>query len=488
MTENRNFYMSAGPGLKDWLLQCHENNDRPFDIKNKLKGIVKSNVSVNDIREAIVMSYIDSGESAKAVDLACHFNEQEPRENMHNLVLKGLLSSWQFTQQIFLDESLAWARKWGGEANVTLRPYQHERPRVGFVCDYGSTVFGENAIFPMCAAFSRMGLDVYYYNFEVAKYSVVNGDIRVANIHHLSSEKLSKLIMNDKIDVLIDLNGRLRENHRLQVFARRSAPIQLNYFNLVGTTGMKCYDYAIVDEMQVPKQDEKYFTEKLLRLPCGVNGAFAFKRDVPIEDRSHDSSRPFIFASTNAFFKCNDLLLRTWAEILRRVPRSRLLIKCHETNRDRVIRKIAHVFSREGVDFERILIEGWSSLQKLRKQYAHVDLCLDTFPYSGGSSTLNALWQAVPVLTWCGDGWRARSTASMLVAAGIPECIVGSREEYVEMAVRFATGGTFLEDCRRHLKAHMNDNHYFKPDVVYTELAQVISGLVKRAGVPMAEL
>lgn len=487
MTEYRNFYMNAAPDLKDLLLKFHEKNIHPSGIKSKLKDLLKRSVPVNDIREAIVLSYIDSGESAKAVELACRFNEQEPGANMHNLILKGLLSSWQYTQQTFLDEGLAWARRWGGETHVAVKPYQHERPRIGFVCDYGSTVFGENAIFPMCAAFSNAGYDVYYYNFEATKFSVSGAAIQVANVHELSSVQLSKRILQDKIDVLVDLNGRLRENHRLHVFALRSAPVQINYFNLVGTTGMSCYDYAIVDDIQVPKQDEKFYTEKLLRLPCGVNGAFAFKRDVLVEARKPDANRPFTFASFNAFFKCNDLLLRTWAEILRRAPRSRLLIKCHETNRDRVIRKIAHVFSSEGIDFERILIEGWSSLQALRKQYAHVDLCLDTFPYSGGSSTLNSLWQGVPVLTWCGDGWRARTTASMLAAAGLPDFIAGSRDEYVEKAVLFATSGTFLEDTRQYLNTHVNDNCYFKPDAVYAELAQVISGLVKRADTPVVE-
>lgn len=488
MTESRNFYPNASAELKDWLLNCFEKDVRLFDIKRKLKEVTRKSVSVDDVKEAIVMSYIDSGESGRAVDVACRFNEQNPTANMHNLILKGLLSSWQFSQQLFLDESLDWAKRWGGETHEVLKPYKNKKPRVGFVCDYGSTVFGENAIFPMCVAFSNMGFDVHYYNFEVTKFDVIGSDIQVANVHNLSVGQLSRQIVQDKIDVLIDLNGRLRDNHRLGVFAMRSAPVQLNYFNLVGTTGMKCYDYAVVDEIQVPKADEKYYTEKLIRLPCGVNGAFAFKRDVPIQDRKVDTGRPFIFASFNAFFKCNDLLLRSWAEILRRVPGSKLVIKCHETNRDRVIKKIAHIFSSEGIDFERILIEGWSSLQVLRKQYANVDLCLDTFPYSGGSSTLNSLWQGVPVLTWCGDGWRARSTASMLAAAGLSDYIAASREEYVEKAVLHATAGTYLEETRQYLKAHVADNPYFKPDMFYAELVQAVLGLVRSSNVPVTEV
>lgn len=481
MTESRNFYLNASSELKDWLLNCHEKGVRLFDIKSKLKEVLKRGISSDSVKEALIMSYIDSGESGKAVDLACQFNEQEPTANMHNLILKALLSSWQFSQQAFFDESKAWAERWAGLENTSLKAYHNQKPRIGFVCDYGSTVFGENAIFPMCLAFIQAGFDVHYYNFEEAHFNVRGVDLKVANVHKLNSHQLSTRILQDKIDVLVDLNGRLRDNHRLGVFTCRSAPVQLNYFNLVGTTGMTCYDYAIVDEIQVPRIDERFYTEKIIRLPCGVNGAFSFKRDVPIAPRISDENRIFTFASFNAFFKCNDLLLRTWAEILRRVPNSRLIIKCHETSRDRVIKKIAHVFSSEGVDFERIMIEGWSSLQTLRKQYAHVDLCLDTFPYSGGSSTLNSLWQGVPVLTWCGDGWRARSTASILSASGLAELIASSREEYIEKAEFIGRNHLVLSGIREKLIASLDKNYYFRPDDVYKELAGCVKSVVRKS-------
>ncbi|NPU94074.1 MAG: hypothetical protein HPY82_19370 [Gammaproteobacteria bacterium] len=475
MSESRNFYIYVGSGVRDWLIDEFDQGKDLGYLKKQLKQRADLKVGIDQVAEAVVLSYVDAGESERAYQIASAFRDQMPSANMHNLVIKCLLSSWEYTQTGFLEESRRWAALYANEFERPELSCRNEKPRIGFVCDYGSTVFGENAIFPMCHVLGMSGLDVYYYNFERVAFNISGDSIRIRNVHTLSVNDLSRAIRDDRIDILIDLNGRLREHHRLGVFALRSAPVQINYFNLVGTMGMKNYDYIIADETQVPDRDFSFYTEKVLRLPCGANGAFAFKRDVDIPlPEARTPGRPFTFASFNAFFKINTVLLETWAEILRRVPDSIIVIKCQETARDRVIRKIARVFGRAGVDLNRVMIEGWSSLHHLRRQYGEVDLCLDTFPYSGGSTTLNALWQGVPVLSWCGEGWRARTSASMLHAAGMEALVMGSRQEYVEKAVSLAMGSDGTRLLRRDLADSINRNPYFSPDRVYQELADAL--------------
>lgn len=480
MLESRNFYVYIDEKFRDWIIDEFDQGRDLLSIKKQIRARTNLNVDMDQIREAIVLSYVDSGESEKAFQLACLFRDQSPSANIHNTVLKCMLSSWEYSQQLFLEESRKWAALYANERVGKFAGYSNAKPRIGFVCDYGSTVFGENAIFPLCHSLSKSGFEVYYYNFERIVFSINDDSINILNGHDLSSAALSERIKKDKVDILVDLNGRLREHHRLGVFAQRSAPVQVNYFNLVGTMGMQNYDYMVVDGVQVTRSDEQYYTERALHLPCGVNGAFAFKRDVEIVIPDRAPGAPFTFASFNAFFKINTVLLETWAEILRRVPDSRLVIKCHETNRNRVIKKIAKVFSRSGIDLGRILIEGWSSLLHLRRQYAEVDLCLDTFPYSGGSTTLNALWQGVPVLTWCGEGWRARTSASMLQAAGVGEMAVSDRKDYVEAAVQFARDFRRSGEMRYFLKTNIGTNAYFQPERVYGELATALKAVVRR--------
>lgn len=476
--ESRNFYRRANPAYRDWLLDQFELSNNPVLLRKNIKNNFNLNVSLGDIREAIVMSYIDSGESERALDLALQYRGQSPTANMHNLVLKSLLSSWRYSRKVFFDESKSWGNLYAHSKNKVVEPYHNSIPRIGFVCDYGSTVFGENAIFPMCEAFSESGFEVYYYNFE--RVDPVPGAVKFncRNVFRLSVGDLIKLILQDKIDALVDLNGRLTERHRLGVFSSRAAPIQLNYFNLAGTSGVDGYDYVLADEVQIPEEDKPYYSETVLRLPCGVNGAYSFQRDVPIKMGGDSSERPFVFASFNAFFKYNTVLLQTWAEILRRVPNSILIIKCGEIARQRVVDRIAREFGSSGIDLNRIYIEGWSDLCSLRKKYEHVDLCLDTFPYSGGSSTLNSIWQGVPVLTWMGEGWRARSTASILHASQLTEFVVDSRSEYIEKAVYLAHHRRKLIDAKEFLLANVGNVKYFCPQEVYSDMADLVRGLI----------
>lgn len=478
MIESRNFYDNLGLASREWLVSRVEQGGDYVRIKKEIKLHARLNPSIDDLKETVVMAYIDFGEAERALDLACDFRDAKPNANMHNLVLKALLSSWRYTKRLFLDESLSWAALYAKATPGNISPYHNSRVRVGFVCDYGSSIFGENAIFPMCAGLALAGLDVVYYNFETVSFAVETDCFRVENVANMSVAALSRKIVDDRIDVLVDLNGRLRSSHRLGIFTMRSAPVQFNYFNLVGTSGIKTFDYIIADDVQIPKEDETFFTEKILRLPCGVNGAYAFKRDIPLSLSTDISERPLTFASFNAFFKYNSLLLQDWAAILLKVPNSRLLIKCKEMEGERVPRKIAENFARAGVDLSRIMVQGWSSLEELRALYSTVDLCLDTYPYSGGSSTLNALWQGVPVLTFCGDGWRARTSASMLNAAGLDAMVATSRQEYIEKAVYFANHREELTAIRHQLSTHVMDNHYFNPGLVYSELADCFKGVV----------
>jgi len=487
MLESRNFYDSLNVKSREWMVTTFEQTGDFRKMRKEIKARSSLKPTLDDLKESVVMGYIDFGEGDRALELACGFCDQNPNANMHNLILRALLSSWRYTKQNFLEESLAWAKQYAQESDRTFLPYHNPRVRVGLVCDYGSTVFGTNALFPMCEGFARAGLDVVYYNFEQNQMWAENANFKLENIGTLSVSDLSRKIMQDRIDVLVDLNGRLRGSHRLGVFSSRSAPIQFNYFNLAGTSGIKNFDFVIADETQIPKEDEKYFSERVLRLPCGVNGAYSFDRDVPIELKATDPDQPFLFASFNAFFKYNTLMLQDWALILSKVPNAHLLIKCAEIESDRVVKKIADNFSRFGVDLSRIRVEGWSSLTRLRQQYSIVDLCLDTYPYSGGSSTLNALWQGVPVLTLCGEGWRARTSASMLKGSGLETMITLSREEYVEKAIYFATHRSELMEIKQHLAQHVGDNCYFQPQVVYRELAECFKGAVQRFSQQHAE-
>ena len=158
------------------------------------------------------------------------------------------------------------------------------------------------------------------------------------------------------------------------------------------------------------------------------------------------------FVSCNNPAKINEQVISAWAEVLRRVEGSRLLLKYRGLNDAGYRARCASLFAAHGVAAERLIIENWSPLAELLAGHNHVDIALDPFPFSGGLTTCNALWMGVPVVTWPGKTFASRHSLSFLSNIGLTETIAGSREEYVDIAVRLASDLPWLAAMRDSLR------------------------------------
>jgi predicted O-linked N-acetylglucosamine transferase (SPINDLY family) len=164
------------------------------------------------------------------------------------------------------------------------------------------------------------------------------------------------------------------------------------------------------------------------------------------------------FGSFNNPAKWTPLILDAWAEILRRVPRSRLLLQfggLHEPQTQDLFRS---EFSKRGIDSDRILLEGWLEHRELLAAYNHVDIALDTQPYSGGVTTCEALWMGVPVITWPGNTFAGRHATSHLTNAGYKRFIVRNRQEYIGLAVDWANRLNELAIVRANMRGHLSES------------------------------
>lgn len=467
---------------KDEILSLHEKKHTINSIAAAVSDVKQNQVSEQAILESIAIGYLDEGDSLSAEALIKDHLERHPNAFLHNLLLRCLLSSPNDILQEYYDESLNWARLY--EVPLTKRKDRSlsNTLTVGFCCNYVDTVFGETAIFPLLESFSLSGVQTYLYNFSIspvgwdtyALQQEAADKVVFRHVRELNVEQLCLQIEEDKIEVLFDLNGRLREDNRLEVFFSQPAPIQINYFNLVGTTGMKSFGYAIADSVTVPESEESFYTEKIIRLPCGVNGAFHMRRTIAISDLPVIRNGYITFASFNAFFKFNDSVLVCWSKILASVPGSKILIKNQDVSRLRVRKKIYAIFESYGIEKNRIMLEGFTPLEVMKTRYASVDIALDTYPYSGGSTTLNALWQGIPTLTFQGKGWRSNTAASMLKSAKLEALVTHSEEEYIQKAVELATNVSLLKEIREFLEQNVNNIPYFRPDIVYPELVNAL--------------
>ncbi len=249
----------------------------------------------------------------------------------------------------------------------------------------------------------------------------------------------------DRLDIAVDLAGH-GEGGMLQVFAQRVAPIQVKWVGAqFNTTGLPQMDYMLSDRFETPEGCDAEYTEKLVRLP---HSYISYElRNFGDTERADETS-PLCFGCFNNPHKLNADIAATWSNILRRIPDSVLLIKGMFLQHEETREFVRSLFLEQGIEPERILLEGPSGHKELMQSYCRVDIALDPWPYTGGLTTLEALWMGVPVVTMPGPSFAGRHALSHLCNAGLDSLVADSPETYVEIAVKLAEDRELLKQLR----------------------------------------
>ncbi len=313
-----------------------------------------------------------------------------------------------------------------------------ENSRIGFV----SGDFRNHAmrffIEPLARGLHGMGIEAFaYYNCQrddlvTAQLMPLFSDF--VHVEWMSDEVLDARIRADRIDVLVDLSGH-SANNRLGVLMRRPAPVQVNWIGYLATTGLDCFDAHLTDPIAVPPAMSAEFSEPLAYLP-GCQWCYAPPAErSPVRERG---SGPFVFGGLHNPAKINREVLLAWAGILRATAPARLLLMGDgaEALPARLIELVP-----DGVELaQRIDCRKAGSLDDFLDVHREVDLMLDAFPYSGGTTTFHALWMGVPVLTLAFDHCAGRGGASILSRIGADDLICATQGDYVSRAVAIARG------------------------------------------------
>ena len=271
-------------------------------------------------------------------------------------------------------------------------------------------------------------------------------------VDRLDDLALARQLREDGIVVAVDLAGHT-PGHRLGAFARRAAPVQVTWLDYFDTTGLEAMDAIVADAAHVPHGDAHRFTERVVRLP-GLRYCWeAPAGSPPVPDRG--PGRAMTFGSFNRIAKLSGTTLRAWAEVLRAVPEARLVVKSpaleHAEEREALLRR----FEREGVDPARVEPRPASPYLEMLAQYGDVDVALDSFPYNGGITTLEALWMGCPVLTIRGASMIARQSAAILDAVGLEHWIARDTRDFVSRAVAAAADRDRLRAERASLRGRL---------------------------------
>ena len=270
----------------------------------------------------------------------------------------------------------------------------------------------------------------------------------------LSNEALALEIEHAGVDLLVDLNG-YSTMGRLPLFTMRPAPVVAGWFNMYATTGIAGYDYLIGDDLVIPPQEEKFYCEKILRVP-GSYLTFEVTYPVPpVSDPPCLTNPAITFGCLASQYKITNEVIAAWSNVLHQVPNSTLLLKNAALGSPDVREFVHGLFELHHISPERVHLEGPSDHYEFLETYGRIDIALDTFPYNGGTTTTEAIWQGVPVVAFSGDRWVARTSASILRTAALGELVGQTLEDYISLAVSLANSPDRLCDLRRNMRSRL---------------------------------
>lgn len=316
---------------------------------------------------------------------------------------------------------------------------------VGWLTVAGIEALDPAAFSVVCLAQNAAPHDPLALRFRTASAAWVDVDA-------LSDAALAELARSHGVDIVLDLGG-YGEGGRMPACANRLAPVQIKWVGMQShSSGLAEMDWFITDRWETPAGFERFYSERLLRLPDG------YVCYTPPPQAPDVAALPALcnghvtFGCFNNLAKITPRVLETWASILRRIPDSRLVLKTHQLSDRPTADGFRTAFAGFGIEQQRIELRGSSGHRAFMGQYGDIDMVLDPFPYSGGLTTCEALWMGVPTITLPGEIFASRHSASHMSNAGLADWVTGSVDEYVTMAVQRAADVPGLSGLRNGLR------------------------------------
>jgi len=408
----------------------------------------------------------ETGRAEEAEDQYRHALELKPDyAKCHSNLLFLLGACAELPSDEMLEEHRNWDRIHGEGGR--LRPLPECKPesrpgqrlKVGYVsydfCMHAASYFFE----PLLAAHDQARFEIFCYSTRsqalsdatTVRLRVLAGHWRF--VDDLDDAELARQIHADGIDILVDLAGHTRGN-RLRAFTYRPAPVQVTYLGYFAGTGLASMDYWITDSVLHPPDTQEQAVELIWRLPrCWV----CYQPPLgapPVAPGPHTDGQ-VMFGSFSNLSKLTEDVIATWCELLHALPASQLLIMDMPLGEILTREQVYARFAHHGITPARLVLQQGVPLDAYLSMYARVDIVLDTFPRTGGTTTAEALWMGVPVVTLAGQRYVERISASKLNAVGLEDLVAESREEYLEKALALARDPARRADLRANLREQM---------------------------------
>lgn len=312
--------------------------------------------------------------------------------------------------------------------------------------------------FSLLSIFERMNkeefsLNLYYNNIRLdymtEKFQALADSF--TSIFGLNAEFAAQKIYDDEIDILFDLSG-FTSGERLEIFRHKPAPLQVSHLGFFGTLGMPEIDFLLADECVVQEGEEEFYVEKIYKfkhkyMHCNQHGIPESVAEPPCIKNGYVT-----FGSFNTFHKISQTTIDTWIDILKAVPSSKLLFDSRSINADTDRKFFSDLFEQSRIDLSRVEFRSNFDREEFLKSYNDIDIALDPFPFTGGTSTLEALHMGVPLVTIKGNKWSGRMSSSTLTTINHQELIAEDVQDYKKKLIELANSPERLIKYRKELK------------------------------------
>jgi predicted O-linked N-acetylglucosamine transferase (SPINDLY family) len=380
----------------------------------------------------------------------------------HCNLLMALNYDPRVTQEQIAAEHWLWYEQQGKEltrpTSYRNRPDPDRPLRIGYISPDFRQHPVTDFLIPILEHHDRQQFPTFLYSNSGATDTTTER-VRVACeswnlVHGRTDAEVAQLVQEHEIDILVDLAGHTAHN-RLMCFGRKPAPLQVTYLGYPATTGLPTIDYMFTDAVVDRPEDEAFYIEKLYRLEGGFS-CWAGPRGLPEANELPALKNGYVtFGSLHAITKLNPGVLALWAQLLRTVPNSRLLL-ARTTLRGPGHDQIMAELGKHGIDASRIeMRHTWKTPVGHYENYADIDISLDVFPWCGHTTACESLWLGVPMVTLMGNRHAGRMVASVLTYGGLSDWIAATPDEYVRIAAEKASQPAALAELRRNLRSKM---------------------------------
>ena len=488
--ENAMFQLSLGKVLiqlgryADALLHCqaalrlepehpegHNQLGLVLDAQGQLSAAIDHYRRAIDLDPGNLKAYNNLANAYQAQgrpDLALSAFEQvvalEPDSGFHSNLLLALIYHPELSAETIFARHRAWGERMLQKYPPATRHRNSPEPDRPLRIGYVSSVFRHHAASfffePVLRGHDRSQFEIFCYS-TLSRPDAVTRRLQASARHWRELQLLddwaaAALIQRDRIDILVDLDGHTDHN-RLAIFALKPAPIQVTYLGYPNTTGLSTVDYRLTDtRADPPGQNAEYYSEQLLRLPQNFS-CYGPPAESPAVAPLPALKRGYVcFGSFNNLAKLTPGVIALWAQVLRAVPGSRLLLKSRPLDDAPTVQGLQARFAAEGIAASRLSLVGHApGFAAHLAVYGQIDIALDPFPFNGATTTCEALWMGVPVIALAGRCHAARVGVSMLTSIGRQDLIAADGEAYVGIAQRLAGDLGGLAGLRHRLREDM---------------------------------